>query len=98
MVVTATQTTDFFTEPGQMALPENNCLAIAQEGQEDLDDLVEFDEKRLKQITKNLRRPGWRAPDPDTNAAVDATILTSSFVFGAKSQLCLKASLDISRY
>ena len=56
MVVTATQTIDFFTEPGQMALPANTCLAISQEGLEDLDNLVEFDEKILKQITENLRR------------------------------------------
>ena len=51
MVVTATQTTDLFTEPGHMALPGNTRLEISQEGLEDLDDLVEFDKKSLKQIT-----------------------------------------------
>ena len=98
MVVNTTQTTDFFTEPVNMALPANTRLAIAQEGLEDFDDLVEFDEKSLKQITENLRRPKGCVPDPDPNAAVGATIPTPSFVFGTKSQLSIKAAFDISRY
>ena len=98
MVVTATQTTAFFTEPLQMALPANTRLAIAQEGLEDLNDLIEFDEKSLKQITENLRLPGGRVPDPDPNAAVGATILTPSFVFGSKRQLRLKTTFNISCY
>ena len=98
MVVTANQTTPFFTEPGQMALPVNTRLAIAQEGLEDLDDLVEFDGESLNQITKNLRSPGGRVPDPDPNADVGSMIPTPSVVFGAKSQLRIKAAFDIARY
>ena len=74
MVITAAQTTAFFSEPGQMALPAATRIAIAQEGLEDLADLVEFDGRSLKQITDNLRRPGGRVPDPDPNAAAGATI------------------------
>ena len=48
MVVTATQTTAFFTEPAHMDLPANTRLEISKEGPEDLDDLVKFDEKSLK--------------------------------------------------
>ena len=81
-----------------MALPAATHLAIAQEGLEDLSDLVKFDEKSLKQITDKLRRPGGRVPDPDPNAAAGARILAPSFVFGKKSQLCLKAAFDIDRY
>ena len=98
MVITATQTTDFFSEPGQMALPAATRIAIAQEGLEDLYDLVEFDERSLKQITDNLRCPGVRVPDPYPNAAAGATIPTPDFVFGAKSQLRLKAAFDIYHY
>ena len=98
MVITAAQTTAFFTEPAQMALPFATRVAIAQEGLEDIADLVEFDEGSLKQITDNLRRPGGRVPDPDPNAAAGATIPTPAFVFGAKSQLRLKAAFDIARY
>ena len=81
-----------------MALPANTRLAISQEGMEDLYDLVKFDEKILKQITKNLRRPGGHVPYPDPNSAVGATIPTPSFVFGAKSQLHIKAAFDIAHY
>ena len=73
-------------------------MAIAQEGREDLSDLVKFDEKSLKQITDNLRCPGGRVPEPDPNAAAGATIPTLSLVFGAKSQLRLKAAFEIARY
>ena len=98
MVITAAQTTAFFSELGQMALPAATRIPIAQEGLEDLADLVEFDERSLKQITDNLRRPGGRVPDPNPNATAGATIPTPAFVFGAKSQLRLKAACDISRY
>ena len=54
IIVTATQTNAFFNKLVQMDLPANICLAIAQEGLEDLDDLVKFDEKSLKQINENL--------------------------------------------
>ena len=81
-----------------MALPTATRIAIAQEGPEDLADLIEFDERSLKQITDNLRRPGGRVPDPDPNAAAGATIPPPAFVFGAKSQLQLKAAFDISCY
>ena len=77
MVVTAAQTTGFFSEPGQMALPAATRIVIAQEGLEDLADLVEFDEQSLKQITDNLRHPGGRVPDPNPNATTGATISDS---------------------
>ena len=98
MLITAAQMTAFFSKPGQMALPAATRIAIAQEGLKDLADLVEFDDQSLKQITDNLRRPGGRVPDPNPNANAGATITTPAFVFGAKSQLCLKAACDISRY
>ena len=98
MVITAAQTTAFFSEPGQMALPASTRIAIAQERLEDLADLVEFDERSLKQITDNLRRPGGRVPDPNHNATAGATIPTPAFVFGAKRQLRLKAACNIFRY
>ena len=98
MVITAAQMTAFFSEPGHMDLPATTRIAIAQEGVEDLADLIEFDKRSLKQITDNFRRPGGRVPDPDPNAAAGATIPTPAFVFGAKSQLRLKAACDIARY
>ena len=85
MVFTATQTTTFFTELSQMALPRDTRAAIAEGGLTDIDDLVEFDSDSMKQVTDNLRRPGGGIPDPQPNAVVGATIPTPTFVFGAKS-------------
>ena len=95
MVITSAQTTAFFTEPGNMDIPASTYVAITQERLEELDDLVEFYEKSIKQITDNLRRPGGRVPDLEPNAAAGATIPTSDFIFGAKSQVCLKAAFKI---
>ena len=98
MVFTAAQTTAFFTDPSQMALPRATRDAIGEEGLNDIDDLVEFDSDSMKQITDNLRRPGGRIPDPDPTAAVGATIRTPTFVFGAKSQVRLAAAIEIAKY
>ena len=98
MVFTAAQTTSFFRDQTQMALSQATWDAIAAEGLEDLTDLVEFDPESLKQITDNLRRPGGRVPDPNPNAALGATIPTPAFIFGAKSQLRLKAAIQIAKY
>ena len=90
MVFTVAQTTSFFTIATHMALSDATCAAIAAEGLNDLTDLVEFDLDSLKQITDNLFCPGGRFPNPNPNAAVGATIPTPTFVFGARSQICLK--------
>ena len=98
MVFTGTQTTAFFTEAGQLAITLDTREQLATEGLETVDDLAEFDYESLKQITDNLCRPGGRIPDPNHGAATGATIPTPSFVFGAKSQLRLKAAITITKY
>ena len=50
----------------------------------DPNDLVDFDKYSIKSISENLRRPGGRVPD--------------TFVFGAKSQICLVVACDLVRY
>ena len=69
MVIIAAQTPALSTEPGLMALPTTARVAITHERLENLVDLVDFDEKILKQITDNLRRPGGCVPDPYPNVA-----------------------------
>ena len=98
MVFTVTQTTSFFTDVIQMALSKVTRSAIAEEGLIDITDLVEFDSDSMKQNTDNLRRPGGRVPNPDPDAADGATIPTPTFVFGAKSQIRLKAAVEIAKY
>ena len=98
MVFTATQKTAFFAEAGQLAIMLDTRTHLAKEGIKTVDDLDEFDDESLKQITDNFRRPGGRIPDPNAGAVNGATIPTPSFVFGAKSQLCLKSAITIAKY
>jgi hypothetical protein len=65
MVFTNAQTTAFFEDPLQMGIPNATCLQLVTEGIVSVDDLEEFDEANMKQITDNLRRPSGRVPvDP----------------------------------
>ena len=98
MVLTADQTTAFFTEAKHMALSTETQVATAEEVLEDLACLVEFDYGSLKHITDSLRRPGGCIHDPNPNAAPGSMIPTPTFIFGAKSQLRLKADIEISKY
>jgi len=98
MVFTVAQTTAFFTDADQLAITAETRIQLATEGLANVEDLAEFDDESLKQITDNLRRPGGRIPDPNPGAAPGATIATPSFIFGAKSQLRLKAAITIARY
>ena len=93
MVFTANQITAFFEENGQLAIPAATRAQLATEGLQTVTDLAEFDNESLKQLTENLRRPGVQIPDLNPNAAQGAMIRTPSFIFGAKSQLCLKAAI-----
>ena len=70
MVLTAAQTTAFFENPGQMAIPQATRAQLVVEGITWVDDLINFDKDLLDQVANNLWRPGGGA-DP--------------FIFGAKS-------------
>ena len=97
MVFTNAQTIAFFEDPLQMGIPNATRLQLATEGIVTVDDLEEFDEGNLKQITENLRRPPGRIP-ADPAVPLGLTIPTPPFEFGAKSIIRLKAASDIVRY
>ena len=97
MVFTNAQTIAFFEDPLQMGIPNATRLQLATEGIVTVDDLEEFDEGNLKQITDNLRRPPGRIP-ADPAVPLGPTIPTPPFEFGAKSIIRLKAASDIVRY
>jgi hypothetical protein len=82
MVLTAAQTTTFFQDAEQMAIPDATVLQLVAEGINTVDDLSEFDKDTINQIASNLCRP------PAGN----------HYVFGAKSQKRLTAACDIVRY
>jgi hypothetical protein len=55
MVFTHAQLTAFFEDTAQMGIPHETHVQLATEGIETVDDLGEFDEDNLKQISENLR-------------------------------------------
>ena len=95
MVLTVAQTTAFFENANQMAIPHATVMQLHNEGITAVDDLAEFDSDSLAQIASNIRRPGGRIPDPTPSAPPGATIPTPPFVFGAKSQMRLEAACDL---
>ena len=86
MVLTAAQTTAFFESPDQMGIPHETMVQMQQEGIQTVSDLAEFEKQSLQQLADNLRKPGGRIPDPNSNAAPGATIPMPAFTYGAKSQ------------
>jgi hypothetical protein len=82
MVLTAAQTSLFFENAAQMAIPNATVLELVNEGIDTVGDLSEFDKDTIGQIAYNLRRPPAGAP----------------FVFGAKSQKRLIVACELVRY
>ena len=98
MVITNAQATAFFENDPQMGIPHRTVVKLADEGIDTISDFSEFTSESLKQIAENLRRPTGREPDPTVGAAVGATIPIQPFVFGAKSQMRLKAASHLVRF
>ena len=98
MVFTAAQTTAFFEDANQMALPPDTRQRLAVEGLMTVGDLQDFDDETFKQLVENLRKPGGMIPDPNPAAPAGAVIQTPAFVIGAKSQMRLKTAMDIAKY
>eukprot|EP00957_Ditylum_brightwellii_P010572 800680-Ditylum_brightwellii.AAC.1 len=57
MVLTNAQTTAFFENNDQMAIPHNTVVHLVNEGISVVDDLEEFQKADIEQIAANLRRP-----------------------------------------
>ena len=84
MVLTVAQTTAFFENADQMGVQHAMVVQLALEGIQSIYDLAYFGKEALQQLADNLRHPGGRVPNPDTGAAIGATIPTPAFVFGAE--------------
>ena len=101
MVLSAAETTAFFQDATDMAIPNATRIAMQLEGITAVEDLADFTDDDLKLIADNLRRPPGRIADPragQRGVPAGATIPTPAFTFGAKSQLRIKAASDIVRY
>ncbi len=58
MVLTNAQVTAFFTNAGQMGIPQPTVDQMALEGIATVSDLSEFNKESLQQLADNLRKPG----------------------------------------
>ena len=96
MPLNQAETQAFFTEPRQMAIPQDTVdRGIMTEGIANIEDLGKFYDKDFKAIIENLRKPAGSIVDP-----TDATrrIPTPSSVLGAKSFKRLKVAACAVRY
>jgi hypothetical protein len=57
MVLTAAQTTAFFENAQQMAIPNATVVQLVSEGINTVDGLAELDKDTINQIASNLRHP-----------------------------------------
>jgi hypothetical protein len=87
MPLTGAQQTAFFEDATQMGIPNTTVIQLQQEGIDNVDNLVDFDEDTIEQIAANLWCPAGRVPDPNPGAAAGAAVPTPPFfALGAKSQ------------
>ena len=98
MVYMINQQTAFFQDAAQMAIPAATRQQLIVEGIDDVNDLCEFTEDNLKQISENLRRPSRRVPIDPINDPDGPTMATLPFVFGVKSFNRIKAASNLMRY
>ena len=101
MVFTAAQTTAFFTQPVQLAIPAATLPGLALEGISSVGDLEEFDDDDFDTIMSNLRKPTGMVPNPMAGAGangIPAMVPQPPFVFGAKSLKRIKIAANAVRY
>ena len=80
------KTLSFFEQDAQMALAHTAVLQLANEGNNTVDDLIDFNETTLKLLADTMKNPGGHIPNPDPNATPGTMIPHPPFTYGAKSQ------------
>ena len=96
MVWTQAEIDAFFTERGQMAIPQDTVNGgLMAEGIATVDDLEEFQDEDIKAVQDNLRKPAGTVPDPSNPGQ---RMGAPSYVLGAKSVKRLKIAAAAVRY
>ena len=85
MILTAAQTTTFFTANDQMGIPTTTYAQFAHEEITQVQYLSDFDTATLKQHAENLRCPDGKISVDHENPG-GTMMATPSFVFGVKLQ------------
>ena len=83
MVFTAAQTTSFFKDNDQMAIPHVAVVQLATEDINNVNNLGKFNKDNINQVATNLRQPPRGV---------------ATFTFGAKSQKKLLAASNLVRF
>ena len=86
MPLTNAQTTAFFENATQMAIPRATVQQMANEGISAVADLSEFTKESIDKLATSLRKTPRPAP------------ATGNFILGAKSQKRLTVAADAVRY
>jgi hypothetical protein len=94
MVLTAAQTTAFFTGATQMALAAQHRAALQSEGIVTIEDLAEFESTHWAQVVTNLKYPEG-IPDPANRGQF---LRAQTLALGAKSLERLKIAAEAARY
>ena len=95
MVFTNSQTTAFFENVNQMAIPHATVVKLAEEGILNCLDLTVINDTPIKLTAYNLKQMGGRVTNPNYSTA---TITTPPFVFGVKSQQRLNMACNLICY
>ena len=98
MVFTNAQTTAFFTDAAQMGVPVATYNELANEGITTVLSLQDFDEKLLKEVRENLRRPSGMMPDPNNPPGVNNVIPQRPFTLSALSICRLTVAAQAVKY
>ena len=77
----------FFERSTQIVIPRETRIQLKSKVIDIPEDLEDFDEDSIFNISDNLRIPGGRASDLTPGYVVEATIPITYFIFGAKSQV-----------
>ena len=95
MVFTNDQTTAFFEDANQMAVPGETRPGLNMEGIVNVEDLEDFTEDDLIQVAQNLRKPAGVMVDPNNR---NRRIPQTPYVFGAKSLKRFKIAAVAASY
>ena len=95
MVFTDVETTAFFEDANQMAIPAGTRPGLNMDGVVSVDDLEDFTEDDLNQVAQNLRKPAGLMVDPNNR---NRRIPQTPYVFGAKSLKRLKVAAIAASY
>ena len=88
----------FFKDANQIVIPHNIVIQLVNEGIDSVDDLADFENNNISQVTENLRRSGGLLSDLNQVTAVGATIPTPSCIFKVTSHKRMLLTCELTYF